>query len=154
MHTYCMWVFPRIICISSKERKMLVCWKLSRRLILGIGYNSSRLSVNVERSWEDNQGYWRVCSQGKEDWKERFLWWAEGGAGRWNPFKVKCNFGARITRHTWDGNVFWKMLTKVFQPFRGCGYEWPSQVEVSASFKLTLIWFYGNTLGLHLGKDL
>uniref|UniRef100_A0A803W3K7 Mucin 5AC, oligomeric mucus/gel-forming n=1 Tax=Ficedula albicollis TaxID=59894 RepID=A0A803W3K7_FICAL len=26
------------------------------------------------------------------------------------------------------------MLTKVFQPFRGCGYEWPSQAGVSATF--------------------
>lgn len=64
-------------------------------------------------------------------------------------FKMKCNFGTRTTRHTWDRNMFSKMLTKVFQPFRSCGYEWPSQAGVSASFKLALKWFYGETLGLH-----
>lgn len=42
-----------------------------------------------------------------------------------------------------------KTLTKVFQLFRGCGYKWPSQVGVSASFKLAVQWFHCETLGHH-----
>lgn len=42
------------------------------------------------------------------------------------------------------------MLAKVFQPFKGCGYEWPSLVGVPSSFKVNLNWFYGETLELHV----